>query len=828
MKFFLTIILVLFASAALAQPVEEWVARYNGPGNGDDRGDYLAVDRDGNVYVTGYSIGSATSRDYATIKYDPDGNQVWVTRYNGPGNSDDGAGALALDPSGNVYVTGYSYGSATSYDYATIKYDSEGNQLWVARYNGPANGGDRAHALALDPSGNVYVTGYSYGSGTDWDYGTIKYDSEGNQLWVARYNGSANAGDEAYALTLDPCPGRAGANVYVTGYSHYSGTSSDYATIKYDPEGNELWVARYNGPGNGHDGAYAQALDASGNVYVTGYSYGSGTDYDYATIKYDTDGNKLWLARYNGPGSGDDRAQALALDASGNVYVTGLSYGSGTSSDYATIRYDPEGNKLWVARYKGPGNGHDAAYALALDPSGDVYVTGGSQGSGTDYDYATIKYDAEGNRVRVARYNGPGDSEDRAYALALDPSGNVYVTGYSYGSGTDYDYATIKYSQGPQYYALAVGVSEYDDPFIPDLSYCDDDALGVADTLRHSVTWTDENVYTLVDEDATKGRIRAAVREMVSRAEDDDIVVFYFSGHGAPGGKILPNNAWDFFGYCFNCIKAGELFSWLEPHSGPKLIILDSCFSGDFKNHVKGLTSLADHPFSQVDVISKKEMSSDTLNSLEAIFGPLPEELKLDNVIILSASRANEVSWEYSSLQHGLYTYYLLKEWGEGPYDPDGDGFIDTKETHNYCRYWVPRYNSEQHPTSYNKGIELVEMLSLEDDPEPLYLRASEELARFGDEAHVPQVEEATFSSVCLPNPFNTQANISYSIVNPSWVRLEVFDILGRKVATLVDSEQPASEHSVVWDASEQASGVYFYKLTAGDFTEVRRMTLLK
>jgi len=101
------------------------------------------------------------------------------------------------------------------------------------------------------------------------------------------------------------------------------------------------WVRRYNGPGNSEDHAYALSVDSSGNVYVTGWSPGSGTGLDYATIKYSPSGDTLWVKRYNGPGNGSDYAYALAVDGSGNVYVTGWSYGSGSSSDYATIKYSP-------------------------------------------------------------------------------------------------------------------------------------------------------------------------------------------------------------------------------------------------------------------------------------------------------------------------------------------------------------------------------------------------------------------------------------------------------------------------------------------------------
>jgi uncharacterized delta-60 repeat protein len=416
--------------------VQQWVARYNGLG-ASDYAAALAVDGSGNVYVTGRSDGSDTDYDYATVKYNSSGVQQWATRYNGPGNYWDEATAIAVDGSGNVYVTGTS-----AIDYATVKYNSSGVQQWVARYNGPANNWDEAAAIAVDGSGNVYVTGRSDGSGTSYaDYATVKYNSSGVQQWVARYNGPGNDYDFAYALAID-----GSGNVYVTGRSYGSGTVYDYATVKYNSAGVQQWVARYNGLGNSWDEAYALAIDGSGNVYVTGYSYGSGTSADYATVKYNSSGVQQWVARYNGPGNYQDYAYALAVDGPGNVYVTGTSDGSGTYSDYATVKYNSVGVQQWVARYNGLGN--DYAYALAIDGSGNVYVTGYSDGIGTSNDYATVKYNSSGVQQWVARYNGSGNDYDFAYALALDGSGNVYVTGYSRG----YDwsvYATIKYLQQP-------------------------------------------------------------------------------------------------------------------------------------------------------------------------------------------------------------------------------------------------------------------------------------------------------------------------------------------------------------------------------------------
>jgi len=401
----------------------------------------IAVDDKSYSYVTGWSRGIGTGYDYATVKYDTEGNEVWVARYDGPAHWDDIASAVALDAEGNVYVTGSSYGLGTGFDYATIKYDRDGNELWVARYDGPASRDDGAGAIVVDAEGQVYVTGGSYGGYTQ-DYATIKYDADGTRLWVERYSGGLPPGGGAIGMRLDK-----EANVYVTGVVWMGPpTGDDIATVKYSSEGRQLWVALYNGPGNGNDVPHDLRIDSDGYVYVTGESAGLGTSAsDYVTIKYDSDGNEAWEALYDGPAHITDVAFALALDVEGNVYVTGGSYGLGTGTDYATIKYDQDGNQLWVSRYDGPDHRDDGAVALGLDNEGNVYVAGNSDAVATHYDYATVKYDRDGNEVWVTRYDGPLSQNDFARAMAMDLKGNVYVAGDS-PNLTSLDYATVKYS----------------------------------------------------------------------------------------------------------------------------------------------------------------------------------------------------------------------------------------------------------------------------------------------------------------------------------------------------------------------------------------------
>jgi putative pyrroloquinoline-quinone binding quinoprotein len=171
---------------------------------------------------------------------------------------------------------------------------------------------------------------------------------------------------------------------------------------------------------------------------------------DYTTFAYDAaTGAKLWARRYNGPGKRADEASSLAVSPSGDaVFVTGYTTGA-AGTDYATVAYDAaSGARLWAKRYNGPGNGDDHASSVAVSPSGDtVYVTGTSSSATRGTDYVTIAYNtATGARLWVKRYNGPANSTDAAYSVAVSAvTGAVFVTGISYGRNRNGDYLTVAY-----------------------------------------------------------------------------------------------------------------------------------------------------------------------------------------------------------------------------------------------------------------------------------------------------------------------------------------------------------------------------------------------
>jgi uncharacterized delta-60 repeat protein len=342
-------------------------------------------------------------------------------------NEDDRAVALVVDNTGNVYVTGSIFDYYDHYDYVTIKYTPTGIQEWVAIYKGQGNWNDFATALAIDGAGNVYVTGVSW-NGTNNDYATVKYNSAGTRQWVATYNGPANRHDQAAAIAIDPTGDE--TNIYVTGRS-WDGKNSDYVTVKYNSAGNQEWATTYNWRGNVNYNLQALAVDRAGNVYVMGSRRRIGsTTFNNVTLKYNSAGALQWVRKYNGLGNGDDRAAALAVDHGGNVYVTGGSW-NGTNHDYATVQYDSAGTRKWIRTYNGSGNGNDRAVALGVDAVGNIYVTGYSANGDyyTSYDYTTVKYNSLGSRKWVKTYKASRSSDHGPLALGIDAAGNIYAAG---------------------------------------------------------------------------------------------------------------------------------------------------------------------------------------------------------------------------------------------------------------------------------------------------------------------------------------------------------------------------------------------------------------
>jgi Abnormal spindle-like microcephaly-assoc'd, ASPM-SPD-2-Hydin/Beta-propeller repeat len=382
-------------------------------------GEAVATDAADNVYVSGAgdyqtNPGFNDSVRFITIKYSASGERQWIRYYDAGEDQFGGAKFIAVDAQGNSYVTG-STGNANFGPDVTIKYDTNGNQLWVAQFTDSA--GNYPSGLALDADGNVYVTGESDSGGIFFsDAYTVKYNSSGQEQWRDVFDGlsqipaqpGSGGGRSLFGnagIALD-----ASGNAYVVGQGETdsgSGAQPPFTeyVIKYSPSGSRVWVAAHQSPGGGDGGGdYARAikLDSAGNVLTAAAvyeSFPSTAPYivsEYSTIKFSPSGTLLWESAYQNTPSGDDQPGtngALSVNAEGDVYVTGQSTSSsGGVQDYATIKYDPNGDPaLWVARYDGTGNGNTVPVGLA-GSGGEVVVTGTSVGSSGVNGWATVSY----------------------------------------------------------------------------------------------------------------------------------------------------------------------------------------------------------------------------------------------------------------------------------------------------------------------------------------------------------------------------------------------------------------------------------------------------
>lgn len=440
MKTIITILISIFIyipSIYSQTYTPEWAVRFNAGESSYDLPTKMAVDSAGNVYVTGKSWINGSNYDYSTVKYNTAGVFQWEARYNGPGDYIDEPTGIVVDKSGNVFVTGNSYGGSSDYDFATIKYNSNGVQQWVDRYNGALDSTEKVNSIAVDNSGNIFVSGQSMKYTTIYsnEVITIKYKSSGTRLWVNSYKYFNNTIDEAQTMKLD----KAG-NVYVVSltydYLYYSNNVAH--TIKYNSNGVQQWLSNFN--------RYALSyiylsLDEFSNSFLSANII-AGNGYGFI-LKYDSSGVQQWINE----GTIKNSLQYIksSVDRFRNCYVLCTEEDLiNNGYNIVTRKYSSTGILQWKQTYIGTGNLEDFSNSLIVDLSGNVYVTGYSNYLSSGSDFVTIKYNSSGIKQWVSRYTGCPYA-DEPIAIGLDYSGNAYVTGSSVGYLTEYDYLTLKY-----------------------------------------------------------------------------------------------------------------------------------------------------------------------------------------------------------------------------------------------------------------------------------------------------------------------------------------------------------------------------------------------
>ena len=780
-----------------------WTRRYNGPANKSDYCRKLAVDRSGNVYIIGSSTGSTTNYDYVTIKYNSAGVQQWAPRYNNSAtNGDDRPSAVGVDSTGNVYVTGETPTASGYPDIATVKYNSAGAQQWVMTYNGPANMHDGPYDIGCDKSGNVFVTGYSYSASNSINIFTLKYNSAGVKQWSARVDSGSTYTAVAKAISLDTL-----GNVYISGWTSTLSTGYDVATFKYNNDGIEQWRINYDGASKS-DEPYAMAVDDSGNVYVAGYS--ENTTKDFLTIKYSQSGSQAWASLYDGPGLADDEAADVATDDSGNIYVVGKSKTMTSDYDYLLVKYNNVGVVQWTKRYNGTGNSTDEPTAIMIDHSGDIIVTGVSDDSTNHEDITTIKYNNSGIEQWVARYNGTWNNVDIPYAMAMDDSDNVYVTGTCYNTGTYDDIVTIKYNNaGIQQWAKTYnGATGWGDR---GLCIVVDDSGNVIIGGQSYGSGTSIDFTTIkYDSDGDSLWIRryngpANLDDTPTAITIDGSRNIYITGRSYSSGGYSD--------YATVKYNSAGVEQWVKRYNGTgnqddnaKGVAVDASGNVYVTGESRGSANfdyLTIKYNSAGDTVWTRRYNGST-NSDDMATGILIDHIGY--IYVTGRTYSTSTGSDYGTVK---YNPAGVVEWVA----KNGSAGSNSDEP---CAMTLDK-NENVVVTGSGSGYDLYYFLTIK------YIQ--------GSNAVEPTDETIPKDFVLYqnyPNPFNPSTTIKYQLPVQGHVTINVFDVLGREIATLVNGVEEPGYKTVNFNANGLASGVYYYRLQAGNYIETKKLLLLK
>jgi len=425
--------LVLLSSVGAVGQVEtDWTAVLTGAGENDDKPVGIGLDSVGNCYVAGGSYDDTTDWDFVVAKY-IDGVAAWEHRYNGAGDTLDWATTMAVSNGGNIYVSGYTKTKgSTSSNWLTVAYGPDGDTLWVSRVDFQSSG--MAREIKILEDGNLLLVGKGL-----WPTSVVlaKYKPDGDTLWARSYQWDGSTMDDGSYVDCDTA-----GNIFVVGTA-YNSSQFDLLTVMFSPDGDALWGRIYDGPGNSSEFARGIVTDIEGNVYVTAISQGDGTNGDIVVLKYDATGTRIWERRYDSGLNNTDEPYALEIDASGNVYVAGVSTAVGTSRDVILIKYSPAGDTLWIAR-EGSADQEDAR-DMAWDSAGNMYLGGFCYYTqDVNYEYLMMKFDSSTGTKQWEYKWGTSNDIDRGLFLAVGQENHVWLTGESITGGTGQDIATVK------------------------------------------------------------------------------------------------------------------------------------------------------------------------------------------------------------------------------------------------------------------------------------------------------------------------------------------------------------------------------------------------
>jgi hypothetical protein len=745
---------------------------------------------------------------------------------------------IATDGSGNIYVIGNFWGTATfgsttftssGFDDIFIaKLDASGNFLWAKQAGGFDS--DEGLGITVDGSGNVFVTGYFYttatfGSTTLTSVGhsavfIAKLNASGNFLWAKQGGGSGQ--NFGYDIALD-----GSGNIYVIG--DFSNTATFGSTTFTSTGGMDLFIAKLNASGNfvwakqagGLDGldyvhGHAIAVDGSGKIFLTGHftgtaMYGSTTlnsnpdgygdsSIDIFIAKLDASGNFLWAKQAGG--SDDDLVGGIAVDGSGNVFVTGYFWSASTfgtttltssgSGDIYIVKLDASGNFLW-AKQAGGTSGDDGR-GIAVDGSGNSFVTGYFNGTATFG--STILTSVGSSAVFIAKLNASGNflrakqaggSEGAVGSgIAVDGSGNVFVTGYFYGTST--------------FGSTTLTSAGYQDVFVTKLKPVTVDVT--YDVRVPSNTPVSDIVYIMGwfndwdpgpsgggDHDLPMTKIGNNHWQITLQLPPGEHMHYRYTrgsyetiSAGAQGEEIpefsmnIPHNA---------TIEIDTVLSWMDM---PPVQTTDVTFRAAVPSNT---------PVSDIVYIAGTFNSWDPGPSQNGVDG-------LNHDLPMTKTGTNQ--WEIGlPLTAGQAIEYKYTRGSWAKVEAGSQGEVIPNRT-----FTVPGSDCYVNDTV----LKWTDLTSVDSD----------------------RAGTVTEFRLCAnyPNPFNPRTTIRFELPQTSRVSLKVIDCLGREQAVLVDGEMSPGVYEVPFENKTLDSGIFIYTLTVQDrdsqvvYHETRKGLMLK
>lgn len=368
------------ADCTLSVDTRLWQDSNGGAANVPDSALGVAIDDQDNGYVIGFEVNDIADPNIWLRSYTPDGTERWTTTFDPSGGGVDRGYGIAIDPDGNLLVSGsVGEGDADS-DIWFAKLNPDGTEIWSRTVAGPDVGSDSATSVATDAAGNLLLGGFVRAGNNDNDLWVAKYDPDGNELWSDIVAGPDGLDDRVQGVASD-----ADGNLIAIGFISRPEFNRDVWLRKYDPAGVELWTTIYDSPTSGNDSAFAVNVALDGAIGVAGAKpITANNDNVWLAVFEPSDGALDFQRDFGGIALLSDRALGITSDSQSNFIIAGYKGVTQTNTDIYMRKYDGSGNIVWTQNFQGMAENQDLANAIAVDSKDNLWVVGELSDEGND------------------------------------------------------------------------------------------------------------------------------------------------------------------------------------------------------------------------------------------------------------------------------------------------------------------------------------------------------------------------------------------------------------------------------------------------------------